>query len=166
MAKQIVLDTPPLYVESSGVRQFRIVATGVAAGLAIFALTWVLQRFLLGPLFCHGGGSDFVCGAQSSLAFDIATVVIALIATAVLAQAGVYRPMLVAIAAAATLWSANDYLLGFGWASPIEQVLWLMFLYGLSYVLFGWLLRTRNFVLSVGVIFLAVAALRAGLIIW
>lgn len=164
--KQVILDRPPLYVDSDRRRQFVVTLSGVLAGLVVFALAWFLQRFLIVPLACKvTDASAFICGDQAGLAFALATVITVVMATVVLARQLVYRPLLITLASAITLWGISGYLSGLQLGS-IEQALWLMLLYGLSYTLFGWLLRFRHFAAGLLVTIVAIVLLRLMLVVW
>ena len=162
MVKQSsVIDRPPLYLPATGREQLILGATGLGAGLAVYLLAQVVNRYLLVPLFCRSADSYGICANSSSVAFGVATVLVLVLATAVLARFMIYRPLLIAVAAAATLWSVLAVLAGLSVAgTPVEQIVWLMALYAIAYLLFGWLFSLRNFVISLLVALVVVVGLR------
>jgi hypothetical protein len=86
----------------------------------------------------------------------IALVIGSIGGVAALARQRVYRPLLIVLAAALTLWSVQGVLANnaFAWyvAVPITGAL-----FALGYAAFGWLSRIRNFILAlIAIVILAV----------
>ncbi|HEX4662113.1 MAG TPA: hypothetical protein VH144_00700 [Candidatus Saccharimonadales bacterium] len=162
MAKQAtVIEKPPVYIGSSWRDILQVFGVGLAAGLLIKLLTFVLKQYFIQPVFCRTTDTFGVCSQGDQVAFGIATVVISLVAVVVLARINVFRPLLVVVATAAALWGAIGYLpVVATYASPLEQALWLMLLYGIGYVVFSWLMRLRNFAASLVVAIVVVVGLR------
>ncbi len=72
---------------------------------------------------------------------------------------------MIAAAVVIALWGAPSYAPGAtSYASSIEQACWLMILYGVSYVLFAWVLRLRSFVLSLIITSVCIVTIRLVLI--
>jgi len=164
-AQTVILDRPPLYVDNEPRKQFIVTLTGLLTGLGVFVLTWLLQHYFFSPAFCaNGGGSSFVCGDDAGAAFMLSTVIGLLVATAVLARSLVYRPLLITVATAATLWGLTSYLPGMALGS-FEQALWFMLLFGLGYTLYAWLLRFRHFAIALLLTLVGVVVLRFLLVI-
>lgn len=158
-AQTVILDRPPLYVDTEPRRQFVITITGMLVGLGVSMLTWALQHYFFDPAFCQDSSNTYVCGNGANVAFMVATLAGVAVATAILARALVYRPLLIAAAVAASLWALTSYLPGMQLGS-VEQALWFMLLFGLGYTLFGWLLRFRHFAIALTLTLVAVVVLR------
>lgn len=133
----------------------QVALLGIGLGVASWLLTLLIRQIIFVPLFCGDPSNSMCVGATGSAG------VIALIATAIagllgLVRLGVYRPLLVALAAAVMLWGMSVWLGGLYW---FEALAWSIVLYALSYVVFTWLVRPRNFgvaaVLVVVVVLLA-----------
>lgn len=162
MAKEAtVIEKPPIYIGSHWVEVLQIFAVGLGAGIVVKLLSFVTKQYFIAPVFCRTTDNFGVCGQGDQLALDIATVITALLAVVVLAHLNVFRPLLVVVATAATLWGLLGYLQGVNqYASWGEQTLWLMVLYGLGYVTFSWLLRVRNFAIGLVATIIVIVGLR------
>jgi hypothetical protein len=162
MAKSVtVIEKPPVYIGSSWIDILQVFGVGLAAGLLIKLLTFVTSQYFIQPVFCRTTDTFGICSQGDQVAFGIATVVIGLVTVVVLARLNVFRPLLVIVATAAALWGVISYLPVIShYATPLEQTAWLMVLYGIGYVTFSWLLRLRNFAVSLIATILLVIGLR------
>jgi len=162
MAKEsVVIDRPPLYVSSNWSDSVQIAAAGALTGLGVWLLTFLLQQFILNPVFCRTTDTASICDNGLTIAFGVATVAMAAISVALLARLDVFRPLLVSVAAAVTLWNLPAHLHGIQlFGAGIEQLIWTVVLYGLLFVLFAWLLRLRQFAVSLILMVLVVALMR------
>ena len=130
-------------------RMATIIASGVigaVAGAATWGLKTLVERFFVEPVFCRSADSFSLCSNGGTLAFNIALVIMALVAVVALVRAGGYRPLLVAIAAVATLWSANTWL---GVQVWWEAAIWLSILSAIAYLIYSWIARISMFAVSV-----------------
>ena len=142
----------------------RVSLLGLAVGVLVPALGWALQKFLIVPVFCREATALAVCGANDLTTYYIATVVLAVVAVALMANWQVFRPLLVAVAAAASLWGFQRYVGDTVSHAGMEYYLSSAVLYALAFLLFYWLLRLKNFTLSVVLTVLAVVAIRWALL--
>lgn len=142
----------------------RVGLLGLAVGALIPALGWVLQKFLITPVFCREGAHLAVCSTGDLTTYYIATVVLAVVAVALMANWQVFRPLLVAVAAAASLWGFQRYVGDTVSHAGVEYYLSSAVLYALAFLLFYWLLRLKNFTFSVILTVLAVVAIRWALL--
>jgi hypothetical protein len=114
-------------------------------GLGLGAITWLVSfligKFATGPMFCPGGG---VCETGDAIAGNVTLVLASVVGMLVLVRLGVYRPMLIVIAAALTLWNIGGWLSGIVW---YEAIGWSALIYMVTYVAYAWLVRLRNFVI-------------------
>lgn len=134
---------------------------GLAAlvGLAVGALTWLVswffQHVIFNSLVCHS--SVVSCAENGNVAFNVAAVLMAVVGVVALVRSGIYRPVLVSIAALVSLWSLQTLLSGLGW---FEALLWTAALYGFSYTLFAWVLKIYNLTLAIGLLVVLVVLVR------
>ena len=135
-----------IYVVSTRSAVIGSAIIGLVAGALTWGLSLVLQRYFVEPVFCHSVDSFGVCANGGTIAFNIALVVTAVAAVVALVRVEGYRPLLVAIAAVATLWSANTWL---GVQSWWEATLWLSLLSMLAYLVYSWVARITIFPISV-----------------
>ena len=126
----------------------RVVALGLIVGLLVPVLSMIFERFFIEPVFCRGGDGLNVCSNASSIAYYTATSLMTVIAVIVLASWQVFRPLLLAAAAAVALWGLGRYLDTLLGARPVEYYLFSAVLFTTAYALFYWTMRIRNFVAS------------------
>lgn len=148
----VVPSPSPLVAMGTG-DLIRTMLIGAGVGLATTALYLVLNTYLFGAALCRAG----VDGCENAPLYSaIVALIVGVIAGIVaLAKAGAYRPLLIAIAAAAALGGAFGFMGQSVWygALLIGAVL-----FALAYGLFAWLARLRSFVLSL-LLLVVVAAL-------
>jgi len=126
--------------------------TGLLVGLLIYGLTAVLRQFVFEPMFCQTADSASICSRSPEIAWFISLVVFALASVFALARTGVYRPLLVVIAAAIALSGIWVFIMPMGW---LVGLLWTGLLFGLAYALFAWLASLSNFVISAALVVIA-----------
>lgn len=119
---------------------------GLVSGALSWGLSLVLQKYFVEPVFCRSADSFGICANGGTLAFNLALVLVAIAAVIALVRVEGYRPLLVAIAAVATLWSANTWL---GVQSWWEATLWMAFLSMMAYLVYSWIARITVFPVSV-----------------
>lgn len=125
------------------------VANVGAVGASVGIITWVamtlLERYVFSAVMCRDSAAAN-CQDAASYALIVAMVLGALAGLIALVQARIYRPLLVVIAASASLWGFSNRLLEgseWYWALPISIVI-----FALAYALFAWIARLRSFILS------------------
>lgn len=137
-----------------------LIGTGVV-GFSAGVLTWLvsmgLSKYFVEPIFCRNPNSFTACASGGTIAFDMALILVAIAAVAGLVRVNGYRPLLVAIAAVATLWSANRWL---GVLSWWEASLWLGLLMAIAYLMYSWLCRLLSFPLSIAAVVVVVVLAR------
>ncbi len=116
----------------------RIIFTGAFLGLLWWITTVILKNYIVEPVACRDLANAASCIGSSGVAGAIATVIIAIIGAIILVRTLQPRPIVIAIAAAALLWSLGYYITGLAW---YEGLLWAVLLYALTYVLFGLVAR-------------------------
>ena len=122
----------------------QVALLGAGLGIASWLLTMLVRQIIFVPLFC-GDPSNSMCVGATGGAGVIVLIAMGIAGLLGLVRLGVYRPLLVALAAAVTLWGMSVWLGGLYW---FEALAWSILLYALSYVVFTWLVRPRNFGLA------------------
>lgn len=135
----------PFNIPTSANEIVKVLLTGIVVGLLIALISEAIARYLISPLFCNSTDNFSVCANGGNVAFYAATVIVNMIAVAALVRFGVFRPLLVALGAAAILWGLKSYLSG---VMFVEYAFWMALLYGLTYTLLFWVLRVRNFIIA------------------
>ncbi len=142
----------------------RVGVLGLLVGVLIPALGWLLQKFLILPIFCKETSALAVCAPGDLTTYYIATVVLSVVAVALMANWQVFRPLLVAVAAAAALWGFQRYVGDTVNHAGVEYYISSAVLYALAFLLFYWLLRLKSFALSVTLSVVAVVLIRWALL--
>lgn len=150
------------YVPSQTKDIAQVLSLGLASGALIALLGELLQRFLINPVFCQGATGGDICGPNGLAGFYTATVIVTVLSIVTLARFGIFRPLLIAVGAATALWGLKSYLAGL---SLLEYGFWTALLFGMTYLLLYWLLRARNFFVSLALVIVAVVALRLLLVL-
>jgi len=166
MAEEAVPQAPTINNESSilvlpeMMDLVRVGILGLLVGVLIPAIGWLLQKYFIGPVFCHETAALGVCAANDLTTYYVGTIIMTVIAVAVLANWQIFRPLLIAVAAASALWGLQRYLddtlARAGWEYYLSSAV----IYGLAFIAFYWLLRLKNFALSVALCVVAVVLIR------
>lgn len=125
---------------------------GAGLGVVSWLLTLLVRQIIFVPLFCGDPANSLCVGATGS-AGVLALIVTAIIGLLGLVRLGVYRPLLVALAAAVSLWGIAVWTGSMVW---YEAVAWTIILYALTYVVFTWLVRPRAFGFAAGAVIVVV----------
>lgn len=134
----------------------QIFLTGFIVGAVIWGLTLLLDRYVVAPLACGDVTLEASCNS-TVIAGHVASILGMIGGVLALVRFGVFRPLLIGLAALVSLWGVMTWLIGVEWyiALPVVAVL-----YGLAYSVFGWLSRIRNFIVTLIAIVLVIAACR------
>lgn len=148
------MDTPTTTETSQSLIELRpqtvLQAALLGAGLGVVSwlLTMLIRQVIFVPLFC-GDPSNSMCVGSTGGAGVITLIAVSIAGLLGLVRLGVYRPLLVALAAAVTLWDMAIWLGKLYW---FEALAWSIVLYALSYVVYTWLVRPRNFGFALGLV--------------
>jgi hypothetical protein len=142
----------------------RVGILGLVVGVLIPALGWLLQKFLIAPIFCKEATTLAVCTSGDLTTYYIATVVLSVVAVALMANWQVFRPLLVAVAAASALWGFQRYVGDTVSHAGVEYYISSAVLYAVAFLLFYWILRLKSFALSVILTVVAVILIRLALL--
>lgn len=137
MAKLILDDSQPRAVSLS-YSWWMMALIGAGLGVLYWGLTLLVGQFIIDPIFCRDAANASTCTSSVEISGNIAGILVATIGLGVLVRLGVLRPLIVAVATAATLWGLAGLTDGLGWA---EVAAWSAVLYALCYVLFSWISR-------------------------
>jgi len=116
----------------------RIVFVGAVLGLIWWVLTALIANYIIEPIACRDLANAATCLDGSGVAGSIATVIVAILGAFALVRTLQPRPIIIAVASAAVLWTLGQYLSGLAW---YEAILWAVVLYAATYVLFGLVAR-------------------------
>lgn len=122
-----------------------MILVGVAVGVIISVLYFLLNKFIFSAVLCRPQ-STADCGQAPSYAMIVAMLVGSIGGVVGLARTRIYRPLLIVIVSVIALWGIQNVLMGLDWywAMMITAVF-----FGLAYGVFGWLARIRNFILAI-----------------
>ncbi len=104
---------------------WRIVFIGIILGFVYWALTWFILRY----------------NGSINIASNIATILVATLGILIMLYLHMARPLMVAVAGAASLWGLAQYTNGLSW---LEVFVWNVLLYCLAYSLFLWITRYKK----------------------
>lgn len=132
--------------------------SGASVGFVVWIVALLLERYVFSSFLC--GGVTGGCSDATSYAGVVAIIVGSIAGLVMLTTTQVYRPLLVVIAAALSLW---------GIASAVGDMRWYwamllsMALFGVAYAAFAWFARIRNFVMALVVLVVIVVLARLAL---
>lgn len=147
----------PFLIDMSVATVLGVLFLGAVVGALVMGGSILLEQYFVEPVFCRSADSFALCADGGNLAYNVATVLVGIVGAVGLVKMSVYRPLLVVIAAAAVMWSANAWLGVLPW---YETLAWLAGLYGVVYALFAWVLRITNFVLAFALMIILIVAAR------
>lgn len=132
---------------------------GALVGLIIFTLVYLLNNYVFGLLLCRNESQ--VCNAAPTISMIIATLVGSAVGLAVLARMRIYRPLLIVLAAAISLWSFHLLIAGMVW---YYGLIFTVIFFTLAYLLFTWLARMRSFLITIIITIIVILIVRFALI--
>ncbi|MDN5274659.1 MAG: rane protein of unknown function [Candidatus Saccharibacteria bacterium] len=149
-------ETQTVYIPMSRKQLIQVAAFGVAAGLIVWGLTYVLETYVLKSLLCSAKQVS-TCAVAAQYGEVIATLIAGAIGLFILVKIQVFRPLLVVIATVVSLWG----LIGVVSEQPWYIVgLSLAGMYLVGYLVFTWVTRLRLFWLVVILLLVLIVAMR------
>ncbi|HYG83683.1 MAG TPA: hypothetical protein VD907_02300 [Verrucomicrobiae bacterium] len=148
------------FIRAEAHPSWKYALVGVVVGGSTLGLALLLREFVVEPWTCGSADAFSMCSNAGALAYNIATVLSAVIGTVFLVKLLAFRPLLIAIASAVTLWGLQGFIGSFVW---YEALLWIVGLYALSYWAFGWMLRLHHFPMALLLAVAVVCAARVAL---
>lgn len=141
-------DSSPSLIDLNQQSIVQVALLGAGLGLLSWLLTLLIRQIVFVPLFC-GDPANGACVDATGGAGVVALIITGVVGLLGLVRLAIYRPLVVAIATAVSLWSLGSWITDMFW---LEAAAWSVILYALCYVLFTWLVRPRSFVLAVGLV--------------
>ena len=152
MAQEVVIENKPTIFGRSSI----IVALGVGAfvGFLGWVVTLAINNWVLVPVFCRSADTAAVCSNAGAIAWVIAHILLSIVGLFMLIRAGVFRPLLVVLAALVTLWAIGLWFLPAIWWVGL---VWETLLFALAYALYTWIASAGRFVYALlGIVVLAI----------
>ena len=143
MSEEIQTEEISSPLTDMGAKQLlQIGLTGLVVGALVWGLTFVFDTYVFKALLCQGAATA-KCATTANYAEITATIIAAGVGLFSLAKIGVFRPLLIALAATASLWGiiATATLL-FPWQGV---GLACILLYVLGYSACAWVARIKTF---------------------
>lgn len=132
----------------------RVALLGLVLGAIAYGISLALSIYVVKPVFCTGANG---CGDPMNIAGNITLVLLSIGGMTGLIKMGAYRPMLVAVAVAATLWGIGSWIGSLAW---YEALGWSALLYSVAYSAYAWLVRPRNFIIVILILALIIVGSR------
>lgn len=132
----------------------RVAVLGLLLGAVGYAISLGLSEYVVRPVFCSGANG---CGDPMNIAGNITLVLLSIAGMTGLIKTGAYRPMLVAVAVAITLWGIGSWIGSLAW---YEALGWSALLYAVAYSAYAWLVRPRNFIVVIIILALIIGGTR------
>lgn len=156
MEQSTLPDAQPQLIDMRANTIIQVVLLGIILGAVTWLLTLLLERFVITPVFCSDAANG-ICVNASTVAGNIALVLGAIGGLLGLIRLGVYRPLLVVIAASIVLWGLAGWMGGMLW---YETLAWTVLLYGVVYAAFAWFVRPRFFLAAIILVLIVVIMAR------
>lgn len=134
----------------------RVIVRGALVGAAVAVVYLLLNKFVFSAVLCRPQSTGD-CSQAPNYAAIVALVVGVFGGVVVLARARVYRPLLVVLAAIISLWGIQSDVAGVAWYWVILAA---AVLSGVSYGLYSWIARIRNFILALVVTVVVIVLIR------
>lgn len=134
-----IIDTK---IESQIIGQYypfwKIAFVGVVVGSLYLLFTWLVQIFIIDPIFCSTSYNSLVCSDLVGVSGNIATIFLAIFGILIMVYFRMHQPLIIAVSSGFLLWGLSRWTDGLSFA---EVMFWNVMLYAFAYVLFSWLAR-------------------------
>jgi hypothetical protein len=138
----------------------KIFSYGLLVGIVSFALYIGLDRFVFQPVLCGENLSLARCEEKQAFAAGTAIVIGSIAGLFLLVRERVYRPILAILGVAIALWGIYSVV---GVLPVVLAAIVSTILFGLSYVLFSWLVQPTSLLISLAGVTLVSALARLAL---
>lgn len=153
MAQGTTLPAAGAYSVSTN-RMIVALSIGVFVGIFGSLLSLGIRNWVLNPIFCRSSDTASICANSDLTAWIVGFVIISVVGLFMLIRANVFRPLLVVLAAIATLWAVGLWFSSQAWWIGM---LWQGGLFAVAYALYTWLASLEKFAFSlIAVIIVAV----------
>lgn len=143
-------------VELSPRSVLAVLIVGCVVGVFAWLLYTALDIWLITPVLCKEATAA-TCSTGHVVSYVFALVVVGAAGLVALIRNGAYRPLLIALAAAVSLYGVQAWLQDMAW---YEAALWHGLLYAAAYGVFSWLSRVASFGLALVLFVVVVTAAR------
>lgn len=117
---------------------WKVLLIGAAIGALYYLLTALIGRFFIDPMYCKTALEAANCANSLAISGNIANILVGAIGLGALVGLRVVRPLIIVGASVVLLWGLSTWTVGLFW---VEAVAWDALLFGLAYLLFGWICR-------------------------
>lgn len=159
MDDQSQVEQPSYAVAMSKRDLISILILGGITGLLIWGLGFILNRYVFDILFCQNGGAS-QCVRAADYSAGVAVAIGSIISLVGLIRLRAYRPLLIVIASAISLWGVLQLAWGMPWYLGVIVA---FVLYLLAYGLYSWVARVRKFWIALIATVLLIVAVRLAL---
>lgn len=147
-------------VPMTGRELVSVILSGLAIGVVTWILYYLLNTYIFSAVLCRPQ-APADCSNAPSYAMTVSIIIASIAGLALLARMRVYRPLLVVLASAVSLWGFQHLTNGMQWYGALPVI---ALLFGFSYGLYTWLGRLRSFILAIVVTVVMVVAVRLALV--
>lgn len=144
-------------VELSLKNLLSIAFVGAGVGVLTWLISLLLQVLVIEPIFCQSADSFNACANGGTISVITSTIVANILGLIALVRLGVYRPLLVVLAAIITLFGIHSFVGSMSW---YEATAWYAAVYAISYALYAWVARMVSFAVTLAIMLVIVIVLR------
>ena len=135
----------------------RPLIVGLGVGVVGYLLTLFIRSVVIQAVFCRSSDMEALCSNGWDVSWIIAHALVGVVSIFALVRAGVFRPLLVVVAAFVALWGIGPFIGNFGWPTALLAE---AFLFTVAYGLFAWLASLKRFAYSLLLVVLVVVVIR------
>ncbi|AKM80174.1 TPA: hypothetical protein DDX46_02455 [Candidatus Saccharibacteria bacterium] len=157
MEQSVVSDGQQKFIDMQPSTVVQVGLLGVIIGSVAWLLTLLLNQYVMDAVFCGNQSTTSICLNSGVISGNIVLVFATIAGVLGLVRLGVYRPLLVAIAAAICLWGVSGWVDGLAW---FEGLIWTVVMYAICYMAFAWFARIRMFLAALILVLLVVVFAR------
>lgn len=158
MTETYVNQPRPKFAEMTVRAVVQVAILGAILGLIAWGVSALVANYVIDPLFCKAEGGNFsVCSQGGLLASNVASLLVGGLAVVALLRLGIFRPLLISLAAIITLWGIGPWMGALPW---YESLTWTILLYAAAFLAFSWLARIRIFWIALLATIIVVVAAR------
>ncbi len=139
---KVVSDTEPAVKELVWKDELSALATGAITGVVTWVVAYALNKYVIGTIACRTGSSIISCGDAGVVSAALALIVASIVGLTLLVRQRIFRPLLVVLAAAISLWGIDGSWLN---EQSILNFLLTVLLMAVVYLVFGWFTKLRQF---------------------
>lgn len=134
-----------------------VLAVGAFVGFFGWLLSLGINNWIITPVFCRSSDTASICSNANVIAWAVGYILMSIAGLFMLVRSGIFRPLLVVLAALVTLWTVGLWFMPAYWGAGL---LWSTALFALAYALFAWLASIEKFIISSILIIVVVVLLR------